>query len=53
MDKKTLKYQNEKIEKVDFEVFHLEKLIMRTGELLAVCFGQAGSEIIASNIKAS
>lgn len=29
----------------------LEKLIINLGALLAVCYGEAGSEIIASNLR--
>jgi hypothetical protein len=33
-----------------YETYILEKLIIKTGALLAVMFGQAGSNIIAENI---
>lgn len=38
-------------EQEGYETVVLEKLIMKIGALLAVGFGEAGSEIIASNMK--
>jgi len=52
-EKTVLKHKTEYLKESDFESFYIENLIMRTGSLLALCFGQAGSEIIASNMNTS
>lgn len=52
-EKTVLQHKKQYLKESDFESFYIENLIMRTGSLLALCFGQAGSEIIASNLNAS
>jgi hypothetical protein len=44
------KKMEQKKEEAKMETSILEKLIMKIGALLAVGFGEAGSEIIASNM---
>lgn len=45
--------RNEKIEQSRYEPAVLEKVIMKIGALLAIGFGEAGSDIIATNIRNS
>lgn len=45
------KLKKDKVQHQGLETVILEKLIVKTGALLAIGFGEAGAEIIAENIK--
>lgn len=45
------KLKKNKLQEQGFETVILEKLIVKTGALLAIGFGEAGAEIIGENMK--